>query len=231
MRLFKTTVASIAVLAAASAVTAKDVSEEMRDVDAFTKVSLEGSMDVEIQVGPKQSVKVIADSDIIDKLRTRVVAGELEIDLKRGEYYRIKKMQVIITVPSLEKANLQGSGDMMIEGVKRETFDVGVRGSGDLIVEDTEVTNVQVDLKGSGDIVLSGSCDAIHVELQGSGDVRARKMKCKSADVSVRGSGDVDLFASEIADLTVYGSGDIVVAGKPDKISQRVRGSGDIHVR
>jgi len=230
MKLFHTAMASVAILSASFVATAKDVAEQMRDVGAFTKISLEGSMDVEVKVGPAQSVKVIADSNIIDNLRTRVRGDELEIDLDHGSYRNIKKMLVIITVPMLEETDLKGSGDMRIEGINQETFKAGLRGSGDVIVADAQVENMRIDLKGSGDVKVDGTCGDIRINLQGSGDVRAKKMKCKSADVSLRGSGDVDLFASESADLTVQGSGDITVVGKPDKISQRVRGSGDIHV-
>lgn len=236
MKLFKATVASIAVLSTAIAANAKDTSEEMRDVDAFTKVSLQGSMDVEVKVGSKQSVKVIADSDIIGHLRTRVRGGELEIDLNNDGgshklFRRIKKMQVFITVPSLEAAEVHGSGDMLVENAVADKFEIELHGSGDAVLENAKLERLDVELQGSGDIKMQGTCDNVRVELKGSGDVRATDMKCKAADVQVQGSGDVDVFASASANVTVHGSGDIRVAGKPDKLSSRVRGSGDIHVR
>lgn len=236
MKYLKTAVASVALMSAATMVSADEVAEEMRDVEAFTKVKLEGSMDVEVKVGGKQSVKVIADSDIIEYLRTRVHGGELEIDIKRNNGQRsifrnIKKLKVEITVPSLEGAEVHGSGDMWIENVKADDFDLEVHGSGDAILEDADIKNLEVGLQGSGDIEMDGKCDDVRIELQGSGDIKGDKMKCKSADVMLQGSGDIDVFASDSADVTVRGSGDVSVAGKPDKIKSRVRGSGDIHVR
>ena len=237
MKLFKMAVASAVVLSATTMVVADDkISEEMRDVEAFTKVKLEGSMDVEVKVGPAQSVKVVADSDIIEYLRTRVHGGELEIDLKnhkgkRGFFNNIKKMQVIITVPTLESAQVHGSGDMFVKDVEIDRFDLEVHGSGDAVVENAAVQRLRIDLHGSGDIEIDGSCDDVRVELQGSGDVKAHKMQCKEADVTLQGSGDVGVYASMAADVTVHGSGDVVVAGKPDQVRSKVRGSGDIHVR
>lgn len=233
MNILKTTIASVAVLAVATAAMAGDVSEEMRDVDAFTKVSLQGSMDVEIKVGSKQSVKVIADSRIIEHIRTRVHNGELEIDLreKKHSFFRnIKRMQIIITVPSLDGAELHGSGDMIIEGAEADKFELELRGSGDAIMEDAKIGAMAVELQGSGDIEIDGTCDDIRIELRGSGDIKARKMKCKTAEADLRGSGDISVHASEEADVTIRGSGDISVTGRPDKMSQKVRGSGDIRV-
>jgi len=236
MKLLKTAVASVAVLSAAALVSANDISEATREVDSFTKVKLEGSMDVEVKVGPAQSVRVIADSDVIEYLRTEVHGGELEIELKHhkrnsGIFRRVEKMLVVVTVPSLESAEVQGSGDMIVEDVAGSRFELDVHGSGDAIVKNAKVETLNLDLQGSGDIEISGSCDDVRIELQGSGDIKADRMECKSADVMLMGSGDIGVFANVSADVTVRGSGDISVFGKPDKISSRVRGSGDIHVR
>lgn len=236
MKLFKSAVATVAVLAAATMASADndDVAEEMRDVEAFTKVSLQGSMDVEVRVGKEQSVKVIADADVLEYLETRVRGGELRIDLDcdgARACRRIHKLEVQITVPSLEGAEVHGSGDMYIENVKADRFDLEVHGSGDAIVNGAELSRLDIDLQGSGDIQIEGSCNEVRMDLQGSGDIDAGDMQCKDAEVSVHGSGDVEVHASASADVSVRGSGDIVVRGKPDKISSSVRGSGDIHVR
>jgi len=237
MKLFKMAAVTAAILSAATMVSADDkISEEMRDVGAFSRVKLEGQMDVEVKVGPAQSVKVVADSDIIEYLRTRVRGSELEIDFKnhkdkRRLFSRIKKMQVIITVPTLESAEVHGSGDIFVEDVKTDRFDLKVHGSGDAVVENAVVQALRIDLHGSGDIEIDGSCDGVRVDLQGSGDVEARKMQCKEANVALHGSGDIGVYASMAADVAVHGSGDIVVAGKPDQMRSKVRGSGDIHVR
>jgi len=236
MKLFKTVAATAALLTATSIVTADDISEEVRDLDAFTKVALQGNMDVEVKVGPKQSVKVIADSNVIEFLRTRVRGRELEIDWdddhdRHPNFRRIKKMQIIITMPKIEGAEVHGSGDMLVENASADRFELEVHGSGDAVFENAKMEKIYIELQGSGDIEIQGTCEDINVELQGSGDVKADRFECKTAEVEVQGSGDVDIFASASVDVTVHGSGDIRVSGKPDKISSRVRGSGDIHVR
>lgn len=236
MRLLKFTVMSLAVLAASAAASADKTTQEMRDVAAFTKVKLKGSMDVEVKVGPKQSLKVIADSDIINYLSTDVTDTMLEIDMKhnkglRGLFGNHGRTSVIITVPNLEAAELSGSGDLLIEDVNQDQFDLGLRGSGDIVMKNAQTSHIDIELRGSGDIKINGRCDRVKISLQGSGDIMAKKMACKTADVMVQGSGDVSVFASENADVTVRGSGDIYVSGKPNILNQRVKGSGDIYIR
>ncbi|TNE67555.1 MAG: DUF2807 domain-containing protein [Alphaproteobacteria bacterium] len=210
---------------------AKDQSEQMRDVGSFHEVRLKGSMDVDIKVGGEQSVKVIADSDIIDKVTTEVFGGKLEIGMERGSYHNIKVMRLEITVPSLDAAGIYGSGDMDITGATSDSFELDIKGSGDAVLRGGKFGKFEIDLAGSGDVDASGTCEAIDVDLAGSGDVDADKLECKSADVSLRGSGDVQVYASKSADISIMGSGDVVVSGKPDQVKSRVRGSGDIVVR
>jgi hypothetical protein len=231
MKLLNKTAVSAAAIALAASSAFADTAEETRDVKAFTRVALQGSMDVEVKVGPKQSVRVVADDDVIEDLRTRVKGDTLKIYLEDRHYRRIEKLEVYITVPTLEGVGVHGSGDMYVEDAKADEFDVDVHGSGDAVVMNTETGQLNIDLHGSGDIKIDGTCSDVDVEVHGSGDVKASKMKCANADVSINGSGDVDVFADKSAKLSVHGSGDIKISGAPDKINTSVRGSGDIHVR
>ena len=220
-------------LVSATALTsvADDVSEQTRDVADFDRVGLYGPMDVEISVGSRQSVKVIADSRYIDDVETEVEDGRLKIKLEdhRGNYYRnIKEMRVVITMPELTAASLYGSGDMDIENAKADDFEFDLKGSGDATLKDFEVSKMSLELAGSGDIHSEGSCKDFEVSLRGSGDISARSFKCDSVAVNVRGSGDVAVFASESADVSVRGSGDVDVYGGPDKFNRSIRGSGDV---
>ncbi|SDD41717.1 MULTISPECIES: head GIN domain-containing protein [Kordiimonas] len=249
--LFKASAAAAALAVGAMAVQADDVSEETRDLGAFDEVYLMGSMDVEIKVGGTQSVRVVADSDIIEHVETKIKGDGLRIGMERGNYRNIKRMTVYITVPSLDAAGIHGSGDMLVDGAKADDFDMDIHGSGNATFNDPEFGkldlnvhgsgdstfknakfgDVDISVHGSGDIEMDGSCDEIEIGVQGSGDVEVDDLTCKTADVTVQGSGDVSVHASETAKVSIHGSGDVDVHGNPDKLRTNVRGSGDIEVR
>lgn len=232
MKMFKSAaVSAIAVTLASTATFAAGTAEETRDVRDFKRVQLSGSMDVEVKVGPSKSVRVVADDDVIDDLKTVVKGDTLKIYLKDGHRGYIDKMEVYVTVPSLEGVGVHGSGDMLVEDPTAEEFEVDVHGSGDATVINTKTESLSIDVHGSGDVRIDGTCDDVDVEVHGSGDVRASKMKCQDAKVAVQGSGDVAVFAEKSANVRVHGSGDVSVSGTPEKINSSVHGSGDIHVR
>jgi len=244
--------AGVCAVAAMTSVSAKDVAEQMRTVEPFTKVTLKGSMDVNITIADEQTVKVTADSNVIDRLSTRVEGGELIIDLDGiSVFSRIHVMKVDITVPHLEGTSLRGSGDMNVAGVKGSDFELELKGSGDMVLAgfdlsamemdlkgsgninlaDAAVETLEIDLDGSGDVDMAGSCEHIKIKLNGSGDISGKDMTCRNADAKLRGSGDIRLFADKSANLSIKGSGDIDVYGKPADLHSNIQGSGDVTSR
>lgn len=226
-----------AILAGVSAVTAHadEAREEMRRVDSFTSVRNKGAFEVNIQVGPEQSVKVTADSDIMDKIETEVRGDTLHIQMDRDfswrDYRNIDTLRVDITVPALEAVRVDGSGDFEVRGVDDGDFRANVNGSGDIELIDAKADTLSIDIKGSGDVEVSGNCNSIDVEVKGSGDVSARDMECKNGDIGIMGSGDVMVYLSESVEVGIMGSGDVAVWGKPDKVRTRTMGSGDVVLR
>ncbi len=183
---------------------------EEREVDSFINIDAGGSFDVEVKVGPKVSLKLTFDDNIIKLIDTRVRGKTLYIDTDES-YSSHRPCKVEITVPLLESVSLNGSGDLDIQDVKGELLDC--------------------EVNGSGNIVATGEVDELDVDISGSGDVDARRLKARQVQVRIQGSGDVEVFATEDFDGAVYGSGDIKYYGDPKHAHSHVAGSGSIRKR
>ncbi len=215
--------------------TADDTSEQMRSLDTFTSIRNKGSFEVYVTVGDEQSVKVTADSDIIDKVETEVRGDTLHIQLEHKDNWRgyrnIDVLRVDIVVNSLEAVRVDGSGDFEVRGLNGGNFRANVNGSGDIELIDAKADRLSIDIKGSGDVEASGECNTLDIEIKGSGDVSGRKMSCKDGDIGIMGSGDVSATLKESVDVGIMGSGDVTVWGKPAKVKSRSMGSGDVVLR
>ena len=209
--------------------------EQNREVSDFTKVKLMSSMDVDVVVGKKTSVKVIAPEDLLKKIITEVKGDTLKVHYERkmkwDRAWNNKEIRIMVTTPSIDSAGVYGSGDLKVKGGKGKELDIAVKGSGDVVVKKSDYKSVDISLMGSGDINIDGKCDHVSVGIMGSGDVSAGKLKCSEADVNVKGSGDVEVYASKSVEASVYGSGDISVLGSPKEVGRTELGSGDIHIR
>ncbi|MGZ6316000.1 MAG: head GIN domain-containing protein [Anaerolineales bacterium] len=182
---------------------------EPRNVASFTSVELAGSADVNILVGDAQSVNVEADDNIAPLIQTIVTNGKLVISTKPGvDFSSTNRVVVTVSMRSLEHVTLSGSGNL----------NVGAMMGPDLAV----------DLPGSGDITVEGGANNATIDLSGSGNIQCSTLKAKSAKVSLSGSGNVTVYASEILDANISGSGTIRYDGSPAQVTKGITGSGTI---
>ncbi len=196
-------------LTAALALTACDdgpTTTQARDVADFTRIDNRDSVDVRLQVGEPQRVRVRAGEKVIDDVRTEVRDGTLEITFDRDGFGG-GDVELEISVPELTAIEASGSGDIEAAGVDADAFEV---------VSD-----------GSADIVVAGTATRLVVDLDGSGEAELAELAADEAQVAVDGSGDLDLRADERLDVVVDGSGDVRYHGDPT-VTRRVDGSGDL---
>lgn len=102
-----------------------------------------------------------------------------------------------------------GSGDIEMAGVEAYIFMVHISGSADVDCGIAQTKICSIDIKGSGDVKISGSTDSVNFSIAGSGDIDAGNFKAETGKASVAGSGDIRCNV--------------------ERLSDRVRGSGDIH--
>jgi len=185
---------------------------EVRDLESFDQVVLEGSFDVIVNIGGGQSVTLYGDEDDFDNVETRVRRGTLTISWDRdGQRWRDHDdVNIEISVPSLVGFGIEGSGDVEISDIDAEDFHIQIAGSGDMLVD--------------------GQCNSLEIDIAGSGDVEGEDLICASVSVEIAGSGDVEVTANDSIDIEINGSGDVIVYGSPSGVRLRQRGSGDIEI-
>jgi len=187
---------------------AAQASAQTRDLPPFRSVELAGSNDVAITVGPRQSVVVHADRNVIRRVTTRVVGGTLVIGDVPGGLTSRTPMRVEITMPFVSALTLTGSG---------------VINANDMIA-----MPLKVRLAGSGLIRAGGSTTHLGVTLSGSGDAQLDGLVARDVDAVLLGSGRILVNATNRLNASVPGSGAIVYVGHPAHLTTSVTGSGAV---
>jgi hypothetical protein len=180
---------------------------QARELPGFSSVDLAGSNNVTIQVGPKQSVLVRADDNLLRLVTTQVHAGTLVIG-NTGNFTAKSPMSVEITVPSLETLTLSGSGT--------------------LAADDVQMQRLTVTLSGSGVVRASGTATRLDVSVDGSGDVQLGRLVARDVHAVVNTSGRIVVNATNSLDASVRGSGAILYRGNPPHVTKSVTGNGAI---
>ena len=180
---------------------------EFREVNAFAKINSSGTFIVNITQGPTQSLEIIADDNIIDKVNTRVSANQLNIYLEEGNY-KNTYLEANITVPDLNGIKNEGTGDVTVFDFQR--------------VGTMEIENV-----GSGNISIAGYTDNLIIENEGSGIINCSEFMAANVDLRIEGSGDCEVHCTESLNLKIEGSGNVYYKGSPT-INANISGSGQV---
>jgi hypothetical protein len=205
----------------------KTASEE-RPVSAFTKVELNGVGSLKITQGEQESLNIEGDDNILPLITTEVKDGTLLIGIKKGYTVNPKaSLTYNLTVKNLDQVELNGLGEVTMDGLQTEAFSIFVRGSGNTKIEDLVADTLRVEITGLGDITMSGTVDSQVVVISGSGNYKARDLSSKDAEVRISGLGSAKLRVSDNLDARISGGGDIEYIGDP-AVQQKVEGLGDI---
>jgi hypothetical protein len=104
---------------------------QTREVDAFTRVDNQDSVDVRLVVGTRQEVRVLAGEKVIDDVRTEVRDGTLVVTFDHDGWGG-GNVDVEATVPELSGVAVDGSGNVEAAGIDAGAFDLKSDGSGDV---------------------------------------------------------------------------------------------------
>lgn len=180
---------------------------EFRSVDDFEKVSSEGTFKVFITEGDRQSLKIVADNNILHRVKTEVRNGKLKLYLKNGNYRNVH-LEAHIKVRNLKEIENSGVGDVHIHNV-------------------TNNGKFKAINSGSANIYLDGHCTLLDIHNEGSGNIFAYNMPADKCEIYNEGSGDVEVTC--ISNLTVRmdGSGNVYYKGRPS-IDSQTSGSGRV---
>ena len=184
-----------------------DTISEIRNVEYFDKVSSEGTFEVIITKGNEQSVEIIADNNILHRVKTDVINGKLKLELENGSYNNVQ-LEAHITILDVKEVENTGSGKMLL-------YDI------------TNGEVLKVINSGSANIFLDGSCEDLIVDNEGSGSVFAFDMLSIDGKVNNRGSGDIEVTCGSSLNVDIEGSGNVYYHGNPT-IQVSVQGSGSL---
>jgi Putative auto-transporter adhesin, head GIN domain len=181
---------------------------QSRSVPPFSSVDATGVSNLSLHVGPRQSVVVSADDNIVSRVTTRVVSGTLVVGNKSGSYSVRTPIVTQVVVPSVAALTLEGSGDISASGINSRAL--------------------TLSLAGVGTIRASGTTARLRVTISGAGDAQLAQLRARDATAFVNGDGDISVTATNSLQGTIAGSGTISYRGNPPHVTSSVTGNGEV---
>ena len=184
---------------------------EERISDPFENIEARGSSDIHIKKGERFSINIKDHGNLLKYFKTEVKSKTLILGFDDANCINNSEMEVIITMPKLEKIKSLGSGDIDIAG----------KFAGEKLT---------TSILGSGQIIINDSCsyEKLNASITGSGDTKAIAGKFENVKIEILGSGSFVVGETNSLDIDIKGSGNVAYYGNPS-IKSDVKGSGAIN--
>jgi hypothetical protein len=172
--------------------------DQARKVDAFYGINIKGPVNVFVDVGKAQSVKVSGRPEYISKVSTAVDGGVLRVIYEKDQKGSVDMKEgdaITITVPALTSFRVLGAGQSRVTNISGERIDIS--------------------FEGAGALYASGKVKLLRMKGQGVGGINTKDLHAERADVNFSGMGDVSVYASDTLNLIVEGMGNFTYYGNP----------------
>jgi hypothetical protein len=180
-----------------------------RVIATVPALEVNGTITVDVHVGPATSLVVEADSNLLPFIRTELRGDRLVIEKTRS-FRTNHPVRVTYTVPRLTSVRHDGSGHLSVQELN----------GGPLVVEG----------RGSGSVLLTGRVSSLDVSQDGSGSIDATTLQSGGGNLSLNGSGRVvaGRMQGERVTANLNGSGQLRVTGAVRSLAARSNGSGHL---
>jgi len=202
---------------------------QQRSVSGFTNVVFGGLGELTLVQGSTEGLKIDAEDNIMERIRTEVKNGTLTIGFDRENWQDMvrptKTIKYTLTYKNLASLELTGAGNAVAESLKSTNLSLKITGAGDIKIQKLEATSVVSVLGGAGNFDLSGKVTRQEVTLSGVGNYGAGNLESLTAKVTLTGASGGTVWAKDALEVTITGAGSVGYYGTP-KITKTITGLG-----
>ena len=193
------------------------VIHEVREVASISSVAFKTAGDLEIEVADREELLIEGEANLLDRIETEVVDGELVIR-HRGNMAPIptRPLRFHLKVRTLDGISFACDGKVSVPYLETDRLEIRHCGSGWIDVGVLRADLLVVHSSGSGPI----SCERVDARrcrlfASGSGDTEIRLLEGLASDVRLTGSGRILIAEGSVVEQEVFvsGSGELAAQG------------------
>ncbi len=229
-------IALIAINAAAFA--GEKEQTENRNVRNFDAIKVSAGIDLYISMGNDESVKVVADEDNIDDVKTEVRGGTLHVYMKNTSSWlnifnwgSSGSRKVYVTARELKSIDASSGSDVKSQNtLKGEELKVKVSSGSDVNI-DVVYKEVSLSSSSGSDARLSGKAKYFIGSASSGSDINARNLEAQICNVNVSSGADATVTATDEILANASSGADIRYYGKPKVVDINESSGGDVSGR
>jgi hypothetical protein len=217
-----------------------DVTTEVRAVNPFHRLEINGRADVTLVEGQSESVTVETAARGQPRVLARIENGTLMIDAgdsRRRWWNALIGRRAAATPPrisvafkSLDAIALSGTVKLTADRISATDLRIAASGGSTVRLDDIDAQSIRIVGSGALKATLAGKVVEQKIEISGAGEVHAERLASQDAVVEVSGAGSIVVNVAKTLRATISGAGSVEYYGDPE-VRQSISGVGRVKRR
>ncbi|UUL84319.1 GIN domain-containing protein [Sphingomonas qomolangmaensis] len=188
-------------------------------VTGFDSIRVEGPFDVELRTGGATGATISGEARALDGVAVRVEDRVLVISANPNSWggwpdARAATPRIVATAPAIRSATLVGNGRLAIDRMASQQVTIDMSGSGTLRVAAIAADEFRATLTGAGSLEVRGTTARARFASNGANRIDAASLAVRDLTVLSQSPSESSFSASETANITAVGLGQVTVSGK-----------------
>ncbi len=190
----------------------------------FTKISAAEGLQVYVTQADEFMIKVEADDNIIDLIRTDIEAGKLRIHAEKNIGRATKKIMVFL--PEISALTASSGAQLKSENALK-TNDLMVDGSsGANLSLELTAQELEIDASSGAHLEIEGEADNAVIDVSSGGQIDAKNLVTNTCMADASSGGNMQIFVNKSLEAEASSGGHISYTGDANvKHNKMVSGS------
>lgn len=206
----------------------RNVITQNRNISSdFDALHVSYGIDVKLTMGSTTSLKLEADENLHDIIRTEVEDGVLRIYAEKN-IYSSKKRTVYLTATNLNEIKVTSGAQVTSENtIKAEELNVSTS-SGANAKLNLDVANVTCSSTSGSNANLSGRAEKLTVSATSGANIKAKNLESLICEAKASSGSVVSVHATQELDARASSGGNISCSGDPEIVKKNSSSGGNI---
>lgn len=194
----------------------------------YDEIEVSRGLDVYLTQGDTESIKVQADENLHDIIKTKIEGNVLKIYAEENiSFSEVQK--VMVSFKNVSRISASSGSDVFstntfnTESIKLETA------SGSDMTLDINAKSIDCSASSGSDLKVSGSTINLIANASSGSDIDAKGLKAQTTHVEASSGADISVHTTKELYADANSGGDIKYSGNPSKIKKNDSVSGSIN--
>jgi hypothetical protein len=204
-----------------------DVVERSIPVDAFSRIVVDGSFTVDVELGGDPAVTLEVDDNVLKELDVRVVDDTLRIGLDSANVVDATLL-AHVTAQALTSVSANGAAHVRLAGpISAGDVELHLTG-GSTLAASFDADRVELGASGAANATLSGTAVTVAIVGSGASSIDAEDLDAVDVGVRLSGGSRATISASGSISAEVSGGSALPYRGSPTFALREVSGGSSI---